>query len=77
MARAARLLGALEGPYRNVRYLLSPLEREEHARCLAEARAALGEAEFAAQYAAGQADGLARVAAEALARTAHVAQPGG
>jgi tetratricopeptide (TPR) repeat protein len=52
--RAATLLGAAEAAAERAGVALEPFERELHERTLASARAALGEAKFAAAHAAGR-----------------------
>ena len=54
MRRAARLFGATETFYAQLRFLLSPLERDNHDRHAAAIRAALGEAVFSALRAEGR-----------------------
>ena len=66
--RGARLLGAAAAPLRAHWETLAPWARREHEQWLAAARAALGDAAFAAAFAAGQA--LPFAEAVALARAA-------
>jgi hypothetical protein len=55
MERAARLFGATETFYSQLRFLMSPLERDNHERDMAAAREALGEEVFAVLQAEGRA----------------------
>jgi tetratricopeptide (TPR) repeat protein len=66
-AAAARLLGAAEALFAAAGTALSPPQRADHERASNLARTALGEAGFAAAWAAGSALSLDEVAAEALA----------
>ena len=66
---AARLLGAAEALREAGSFALTPDHREPHDRCVAVARAALGEAAFAAAWAAGR----ALPQEEVLAAAAHLA----
>ena len=53
--RGARLLGAAAAPLLAQWHVLTPWARRDHEQWLAAARAALGDAAFAAAFAAGQA----------------------
>jgi non-specific serine/threonine protein kinase len=67
-ARAARLFGAVEHrPWSGPRRILSPEQRDIYDRGVATARAALGEAAFAAAWAAGGAMAPEDAVAYALA----------
>jgi len=55
MRRAAKLFGATETFYNQLRFLLSPIERDHHERDLAATRAALEEEAFSALWAEGHA----------------------
>jgi predicted ATPase/class 3 adenylate cyclase len=55
MQAAAKLYGAMASFYPQIRFLMSPLERDIHERNLAAARAALGEEAFTEAWAGGQA----------------------
>ena len=55
MQRAARLYGATETFYAQFRFLISPLERENHERNIAAVRAALGEEALSALWEEGRA----------------------
>ncbi len=66
MLRGAKVLGALENDYDQLRFLLSPLERDEHERAVAAARAALGQAAFASARAEGRAMSIEQAMALAL-----------
>lgn len=66
MERAARLFGATESIYAQLRYLLSPFERENHERDLAATRAALGEEAFFALCAEGHTMTMKQAVAYAL-----------
>lgn len=55
MRRAAKLFGATETLYNQLRFLLSPIERDHHERELAATRAALKEEVFSALWAEGHA----------------------
>jgi tetratricopeptide (TPR) repeat protein len=55
MRRAAKLFGAAETLHNLIRFLVAPVERDERAHNLASVRAALGEADFTAAWAEGQA----------------------
>ncbi len=67
MERAARLFSAAETLYPPLRFDMSAWEREEHDRGVAAARLALGEAAFAAAWAAGELMKLEQAIQEALA----------
>ncbi len=67
--RATRLLGAVERLGESIGTALAPAEHVEHERCLALARAALGESAFAAAWAAGQAMTWDEAVAYALEQT--------
>jgi hypothetical protein len=54
MQPAARLLGATEEVFENIRLGLSPRERSEHDEAVAAMRAALGEDAFTAAWEAGR-----------------------
>jgi hypothetical protein len=64
---AARLFGAVEGLRATIGYSMRQRLRDDYERDLATTRAALGEAVFAAAWAAGQALTLDEAVAEALA----------
>jgi tetratricopeptide (TPR) repeat protein len=68
--RGARLLAAAEGLREALGTPLPPVERPDVERCVAAARAALGEAEFAAAWAEGRAMSLEEAVALALAEDA-------
>ena len=70
LVRGATLLGATESTFKHLRFLLSPLEREERLRTIAAARAALGAADFDTHFAAGQALSLDQAIEYALAEPA-------
>ena len=70
LVRGATLLGATESTFKHLRFLLSPLEREERLRTVAAARAALGAADFDTHFTAGQALSLDQAIEYALAQPA-------
>jgi DNA-binding CsgD family transcriptional regulator len=74
-ARAARLFGAAEANREARGIGLGPAARATYAARAAPARAALGEAAFAAQWAAGRALTLAEAVAEAMAVMAPPPEP--
>jgi predicted ATPase/class 3 adenylate cyclase len=55
MRRAAKLFGATETFYAQLRFLMSPIDRTNHERDMAATRAALGEEVFSALWAEGRA----------------------
>ncbi|HEX5943275.1 MAG TPA: hypothetical protein VFY66_13420, partial [Anaerolineales bacterium] len=55
MKRAARLFGKTDSFYTQLRFLLSPIERQNHEHDVAAARAALGEEVFSTLLAEGNA----------------------
>jgi hypothetical protein len=55
MKRAARLFGKTDNFYTQLRFLLSPIERQNHEHDVAAARAALGDEVFSALLAEGEA----------------------
>lgn len=63
---AALLLGAAEAAFEHLRYLLAPIERDEHARTLAAVGTSLSEAAFDARLAEGRAMSLDQAIARAL-----------
>ena len=67
MPRAARLFGATETFYSQLRFLISPRERDNHDRDLAATRAALGEETFSALSAEGRAMTIEQAVEYALA----------
>lgn len=66
LKRAARLFGATETFYSQLRFLMSPLERDNHERDMAATRAALGEEVFSALWAEGSAMTIEQAVAYAL-----------
>jgi tetratricopeptide (TPR) repeat protein len=74
-ARAARLLGAAEAMRESTGEVMPPVERADHHRAVAAARAALGDEAFAAAWAEGRAmsmeEGLAYALAEPEERGPH------
>jgi hypothetical protein len=66
MEYAARLLGATEEFFSQLRFLISPLERDNHERDAAAIRAALGEESFDALWAEGHAMTLEQAMTYAL-----------
>ena len=70
LAEAARILGAAAAGLAARGATLEPGDREPNATAIAAARAALGEAAFAREWAAGQALGLEEAIALALAQPA-------
>jgi predicted ATPase/DNA-binding CsgD family transcriptional regulator len=65
--RAARLLGAAEAQRERLGTPVNSFQRSDYERCVARARAGLGEDAFAAAWAAGRALSLADAVAEAAA----------
>lgn len=66
MQQAARLLGATETFYSQLRFLISPREREQHERDIRSVHLSLGEEAFEALWAEGQAMTLEQAVAYAL-----------